>query len=210
MRRKHWAVHIWRAKSILKRFAWRLTGFWLWARLPIRLFGGERLLRTFDARLFARFLDILKDLGFAPGHIPLVPFLLKLLWVLFITGFSWLQIFGLTLYVFFWPLVLFFYFRHGSAFKGTYDKEMEKAQRLGTLPDRPVGTYFLISCLIMWFVLYGDSPLRAPLSTAIVLTGMLFIARCTRPSHIQHRMSPLVGGRLTGISSQYSLNSGRD
>lgn len=146
-------------------------------RLTVRLFGGRRFLTTFDAWLLSRFLDILKDLGFAPGHVPLLPFLLRLLWVLCIASFSWLQIVGLILYVFFWPLVLFFYFRHGSAFKGTYDRETEKAQRLGTLPDRPVGTYFLISCLIMWFVLYGDSPLRAPLITAIVLTGMLFIAR---------------------------------
>jgi hypothetical protein len=103
-----------------------------------------------------------------------------LLWVLLVTSFSWIQIIGLALYVIFWPLVLFFLFRHGSALKATYEQAMEKAQRLGTLPDRPVGTYFLMSCLIMWFVLYGDSSLRMPLFTAIILTGLLFTARVYR------------------------------
>ena len=196
MRRRNRTIRIWRARLILKQSAWRLTGFWLWARLLIHLFGGGTFLRKFDAGLFSRILEILKDLGFAPGHVPLLPFLLRLLWVLCITSFSWLQIIGLTLYVFFWPLVLFFYFRHGSAFKATYDKEMEKAQRLRTRPNRAVGTYFLISCLIVWFVLYGDSSLRAPLIVAIVLIGTLFIVRVyqalayTAP-YVSSRMGPI-------------------
>jgi hypothetical protein len=103
--------------------------------------------------------------------------LLKLLWVLFITGFSWLQIIGLALYIFFWPLVLFYLRRHGSAAKASYEQAREKDRNSAFLPDRPVWTYTLMSCLIIWFVLYGDSSLRPPFLAAIGLTGLLFATR---------------------------------
>jgi hypothetical protein len=164
-----------RAKSILKSYAWRLTALLCWVHLTVHICGGELVLKSLNATVFSITMKLLSRSGFAPGHASLLPFLLKLLWLLFITAFSWAQMIGLVLYVVFWPLTLLFLFRHRETLKSIREQRVRKIHTLRHLtPDRPVWTYALITSLTGWFVLYGGSSLRIPLITAIILTGLLF------------------------------------
>ena len=178
--RKLRTIRLWKLLSILKRYAWRLTAFWCWAHSIFYLFGGKALLRSLHSDVFSEMIGVLSNLGFASGNAQLLPFVLRLLWILFITSFSWLQIVGLAFYVIFWPVVLLFLVRHWETLEGIRSKTMDSQNFRSLRQDRPIWTYALMTSLIAWFVLYGSSSLRTPLIVAIVLTGLLFSARVYR------------------------------
>jgi hypothetical protein len=181
VRRAIRGIQVAKFQSSLKRYAWRLTALSCWLHVTIYMFGGGKFLKRLNAALFSLTLEVLSNLGFAPGHLSFLPFVMKLLWLLFITAFSWSQMAGLALYVIFWPLTIFSLVRYKEALQSAREQGRRKANSVRDLtPARPVWTYALIVCLVAWFLLYGNSPLRIPLITAIFLAGLLFSVRVYR------------------------------
>ena len=174
---------LFRSKSCTqpKRYAWRLSALACWVYAAIYVSGGGRLLKRLDAALLSAILEKLSNLGFTPGRLSVFPAVVGLLWLLFVTAFSWSQMVGLTLYVIFWPLTVFLLLRYRKALGAAREQGRRTANSLRDLtPARPVWTYALIVCLMAWFLLYGDSPLRIPLIAAIFLAGLLFSVRVYR------------------------------
>jgi hypothetical protein len=179
MRRKRTlALLLWQTKSGLKRLAWRLSAAWCWLHAIVSLFGGRTFLHKLDAAFVETIISVLSKSGFTPSNATRLPFLLEVLWVLLITAFSWIQIFGLALYVILWPAVMLFIYRHRLAMKEARIQSAKIAQSLRS--NRPVWTYALITCLIVWFILYGTSHVRTPVVVAVIITGLLFAVRLMR------------------------------
>jgi hypothetical protein len=181
VRRGVGVIKVERLHSAVKRYAWRLTALACWVYGAIYVCGGGRFLKRLDAALLSAILEILSNLGFAPGRLAFFPAVIGSLWLLFISAFSWSQMAGLTLYVFFGPLTAFLLLRYGKVLEAAREQGRRTASSVRDLtPARPVWTYALIVCLTAWFLLYGDSPLRIPLIAAIFLAGLLFSVRVYR------------------------------
>jgi hypothetical protein len=179
MRRKRTLrLVVWQTKSNLKRLAWRLSAASCWLHAIVSLFGGRAFLHKLDAAIINAVITVLSHSGGAPSNPTRIPFLLGLLWVLLITAFSWIQILGLALYVILWPALMLFLYRHRPAMKEARIQSAKIALSLRS--SRPVWTYALITCLIVWFILYGTSHVRTPVVVAVIITGLLFTARLMR------------------------------
>jgi tetratricopeptide (TPR) repeat protein len=105
---------------------------------------------------------------------------IKVLWLLAICSFSWIQVLGfLLLYVPLSPLLLVF--RKGrQQYKENRAKNLARARQEGAETPHLNKGLALLFLLLMWFALYGGTAQRYPLIIAMAITGLLFIERVSR------------------------------
>jgi hypothetical protein len=177
-RRKH---RLSRLLFIFKRIAWRATALWCWIHGLTWVFGGKVVVRAVELQAFAISVEALTNVGFAPGNQSSLIWLFKSIWLLTITGFSWVEIIGLLVYISFAPLTLLFYsIKRGKDFKEEARVAFEKVHQEKLAQKRNTTTYFLTTILASWFLLFGDTTQRPALAAAMFITGLLFLARIYR------------------------------
>jgi len=165
----------------LKQYAWRLTALWFWIYIIGISIGFKGRIIVFENYVLAVIASSLASAGFAPASQSSLSFLLKLIWLLAITSFSWVQILGFILYVALWPVILIIISsKYGKTYGRLKKENVEKVRQFRKAQNRPLVTYILIILLIAWFTLFGDSSQRPPLIAAILLTGFLFVTRLSR------------------------------
>jgi hypothetical protein len=140
-------------------------------------------------------------IGFAPSNPDLLPTLFKVFWILCITRFAWVQVIGLALYVGTAPLWVlwepfFGWLRRKKGIAAPKPPPQEEA----IPPDFPLSS-FVITSLLAWFVLYGNSSSRGPLIGALVLTGCLFAICIARASIYTMIINVRSEGRLSRIAN---------
>jgi hypothetical protein len=168
-----WVVMLW-----VKRFAWRLTALWCWINILAWLLGLQGFIRTVESFVSMTSLNVLSNSGFAPVNQSSLNVIFKVIWILTITSFSWLQMIGLIIYIAFGPLTLLLWFgKFGKQIRNQMRDAEEKTHREKVAQNRPLTSYFLITMSAAWFLLFGNSSQRPTLAMAIVLTGLLFSTR---------------------------------
>jgi hypothetical protein len=170
----------WTFPFIIKQYAWRITAAWCWLYAVATLFGLRSVTKSVDQHVAMVVIKVLAKAGFAPANLPFQSALLKVFWVFAISSFSWVQVLGLLfLYIPFSPLLLIFRKRR-KEYRKTRAESFEKARREGVDLPRSNISLVLLFLLFAWFVLYAGTSQHYPLIIAMILTGLLFIARINR------------------------------
>lgn len=165
---------------IAKQIAWRVTAAWIWLYVLAAMFGQRAHINIWEQNAALLLARILTQAGFAPSHPALLPRFVKLLWLLTMCSFSWVQMAGFFLfYLPSSPLLLVFRKRR-KQYKGERAKALEKARREGKETPHLNISFALFVLLLAWFLLYGETTQRYPLVIAMVITGLLFISRVSR------------------------------
>jgi hypothetical protein len=153
-----------------------LTGIYLWARLVLTLLGGDNLVRAAGSYLTSQIISVLDSLGFAPVGASHLGIVLKVGWVLAITGFSGSQLLGLFLYVVFFVAWFPFYIAFRKTILEAYRDAAVKGNRSG-LRARSRRWPLVTICgsgLLGWYVLFGEAPTTKTIWAAVALSGAFF------------------------------------
>jgi len=120
----------------------------------------------------------LSAVGFQPTSAEYLDGILKAAWLLFITGFSLLELAVLPLYVFLvfpafllvWPL--YKYLSRGGAVQEAPDAALTGR---GSRPASSLLLKWITFLLVVWFVLYGDAHDSSRLAAGGILSGLLLL-----------------------------------
>jgi len=161
----------------LKLVAWRGTGIYLWGRLILAVFGGDRLASALNSLILSRIIEGLSLLGFAPVGASRLGTVLKVGWALAITGFSPAQLAGLFFYLISFPVSFIFYIAFRKAVVETRRATNPPTPGPGLrsrLNHRP-SVSICGSALLGWYVLFGEGPTTRTVWVAVALSGALVV-----------------------------------
>jgi len=159
---------------MLKRIAWRVTAIYVWLRIISLFFGGDRFLQALTTFIITHAIALLGALGFVTvsgSHFGLV---LKVGWVLIVTGFSPVQLAAFFIYLVSFPIWFLFYafFR-----KEISQLRVQQGFKPGLRPAkvrRPAVALFG-SALLGWYALFGNTSSSRASYVAVFLSGVLMI-----------------------------------
>jgi hypothetical protein len=163
-------------KNYFKAWAWRLTAIYFWVHAAITVAAGYDAMAGTRSVITAKTVMLLSRLHFAPvnaGHLPGVA---VMVWLLFITAFSPVQLLlGFPLYIAGFPI--------GVTFRLVFRKTLKvaEANQVATAaPATSKESFPVISCsgamLAAWFLLYGGSSSWGPNFLGFTLSGALFLS----------------------------------
>jgi hypothetical protein len=158
----------------LKKAAWRTTAAACWLWWLGRLVLGSHATSTLSAGFTYRLISLLSSFGFQPVHRENLGKVLKIGWLLTISGFKPLELFGLAIYIVISPLFLFLYL----VFKEIHDENAKPvAEKPGLRPPKPRRPALIVVglSLVGWYLLYGEAATRPPLIVGAALAGALFL-----------------------------------
>lgn len=164
----------------VKQLTWRLTAGWLWLWGFASILGLRAHLQMWEDSLFRLLSAWLKHIGFAPSNPTLFNASIKALWLFTISGFSWVQLIGFSLYVATLPFILLVQILLRKRLEPYYkirQQSFKKSRKAGVpFPKRSWG-FPLLCILLLWFLLYGQTIARYPLLLGLCLTALLFCSR---------------------------------
>lgn len=164
------------AVSVAKRYSWRLTAGLLWTLFLLHILGAHRFLNPVFEYCWSLLHEALRRVDLAPTNVVLFRWVVKVGWLLLITGFRIVSLIGFVFYFLALPFSLSFYlvFRRAiSRIQGsTTSSSKKKPPRALSLPVRK----WLTAALLLWFLLYVDGVLPAQLLLGAVFSGLLFSA----------------------------------
>lgn len=170
-----------RSKQIrngIKQVAWRLTGIWCWLHFIVRFIWGRDVFCGFEGALVHELIKGLTTIGFSPGNQTILPSILKIGWLIAISGFSLLElVIVLPLYVITFPIDMLFLLIFHDTLKSQLNQNKTKP---GLSPPRSKNaplTTMGVTAFVGWFLLYGDSDSRLALLIGVLFAGGLFIIR---------------------------------
>ena len=170
----------------LKELAWRGSAICTWLSFVALLFGQYDVLNELSIAIRSQLLVSLERLGLAPSNPEYFVPILKVGWLLLITGFRVLEIVGFFLYVLCFPLIATAYVIFSRFVKSSKKQGQPTATTSMKRSHLPLFSITGLG-LLAWFVLYGDSVSRRAIIPGVVLAGSLFallfyrIFRRTRP-----------------------------
>lgn len=161
----------------LKEIAWRGTGFYVWSRLIIAMFGGDHFVQALNSFLVLHAIAGLASLGFAPVSASHLGVVLKVGWVLVITGFNPLQPVVFVLYLLCFPMLFLFYILFRPSYLEARRTAVQQSAKSGLRPNPSQRPNVAIcgSGLLGWYVLFGDAPTTRSIWVAVTLSGALMI-----------------------------------
>jgi hypothetical protein len=155
-----------RLTNFVRQWAWRLTGMFVWFRII-----GWRIDST--TSLNNRLTAYLMSAGFTPINTAHFATMIKIGWVLVITAFKPLEIVGLAMYLFFFPIApLFWYLNRGIANRTTTPP---RSSAFGSKDQRRLAIPVCSLLLLGWLVLFGNTTARNPAIAGAILSGALFL-----------------------------------
>ena len=163
-------------RELAKAWAWRATASYVWLSFLAVVFGQYEHVQTVSRGSIAFLTDALGRVGFQPSDATYLGIVLKISWMLVITGFSLIEVVGFALYVLGFPLGLIGFLLLGrvikkstgeSETKDTPASKQSKARRLPLFSIAVVG-------LFSWFLLYGDSSSIRAVVPGAAFAGFLF------------------------------------
>jgi hypothetical protein len=164
----------------LKRVAWRSTAGYLWLRFIFDgIFSGSVPFHSAEVFAVKHLTTYLTSIGFAPGNPDYMLPVVRLGWVLTITGLDPWQFIGFWIYLLFYPASLITFFFFGDQIdqaqtSGANKQGLVKSQQRRVL--LPVSTGLIAA----WFLLYGNSTSARSLTVGVMLAGVLFLALAFR------------------------------
>lgn len=177
-------------------YAYRITAIYIYAHIVAYLFGFDNRLSVIKTQVLLQLIGFLTSIGFAPANVDLLPDVMKVGWLLIITGFNPLSlIFGLPIYIFMlYPTqypVTFLLNRYARRIKEAPPKPKidfgEEALWLNPGPglikrkrNRFPLLAILTTGLLGWVLLYGGTTSRLQVIPAVVMAGMLLVTLLLR------------------------------
>jgi Ca2+/Na+ antiporter len=164
----------------LKSFAWMATAFYVWIRLVVIFFGGKALVASSNAFLISQFIKDLNWLGFVPVNALNLGVVLRVGWVLIITGFSPWQFVGLLIYVYSFPVWYGFYRAFRAEVAQVQTPSVHQRSGLRPAQNRLPLVALSGSGLLGWYVLFGGTTVHRTIWVAAALSGALMVALAYR------------------------------
>lgn len=196
----------WRIKS----YCWRATAIWCWLHIISSIGFRKDVFRQVEVVAVRDLEKLLRVLDFSPGKLDFLPLILKSFWVLCISNFSAIQIFGLCVYIVVSPITLLaLVLKPRLSTQYLANKEKESAKPFAVQKKNHSQT-FLVSSLIVWFSLYGSSASKGPIVSALLLTGALLVVRLSKATPYTTTEEVGGGGPSTLLSRfawRYFLNT---
>jgi hypothetical protein len=162
----------------IKAYAWRITVVYLWIKILSAFLGFYASLGKLESSLIGQFIDSLSAIGFAPVNIALLSSVLKIGWILAITGFKLYEVLGLVIYIITFPVwapvvTLFLFFVKKE--KETPTASTTKRGLVQTHKSRSKWFVIFTSLLLAWFLLYGNANTTKQLLPGVILSGIFLI-----------------------------------
>jgi hypothetical protein len=197
----------------LKKYSWRATGIYLWGQIVTNVLGlngqVDRLKEIFTATL----VEFLSGIGGTPVNPNFLSPVLKVGWILLITGFKPLFLLGLFTYVGIFPVLVLIYFGY-SYYKYRSKKKAKapnggEAQSTVNPPAEDVGSkktsekprmpWLTISgfVLLSWLLVFGDAASKRVVIIGTVVAGIFFLVLVSR---VFIRSRPLNDNRFAPFS----------
>jgi hypothetical protein len=159
-----------------KAYGWRLTALYVWIKILFVFLGFYSALSQIESSIGGQIIGFLSSVGFAPVNTALLSTILKIGWVLAISGFKLFEAGGLFLYILTFPIwvpivVLFKFFTRNQEKEPSKSKPTER----GLLQTRrsPSNLFAICASLLLgWFLLYGNSNATRQLIPGVVLAGV--------------------------------------
>jgi len=161
-----------RISSYVKSYAWRLTASYLWFKILVLFLGWHTDFEHFESGLVNRFVEFLSSIGFAPVNTINLLTVMKVGWILIITGFKPLEILWLLgPYTVTFPIwvpvaIAYRYFSKGET--STSNEEGEEKERFRLLA-------LCTSLLVWWFLLYGGASTQRQIIPGVVFAGIILL-----------------------------------
>jgi hypothetical protein len=163
--------------SRAKAWAWRASASYIWLAFIAILFGEYDRVHRMSNTGITLMIDVLARIGFSPTDPSYFALVLKVGWILAITGFSLIEIGGFLFYVLGFPLGLVLVLVLGRVAKASLTaasgtsatgKAASKSRRVPLLSIAVVG-------LLGWFLLYGDASSLRVIAPGVIFAGLLFV-----------------------------------
>lgn len=159
----------------VKSYAWRLTALYVWLKILFVFFGFYTALSQIESSIGGQIIGSLSSVGFAPVNTALLSTILKIGWVLAITGFKLFEAGGLFLYILTFPVwvpivSLFKFFTKNQDDEASKPTQTER----GLLQTKRAPSRLFAMCaslLLGWFLLYGNANTTRQLVPGVVLAG---------------------------------------
>ena len=194
----------------LKAYAWRMTGIYGWFHFLLNFFGLHALITIFEESLVSSLMLSLRNIGFSPSRADYFLLLLKISWVLIITGARPIQLLFLIIYNIIFPIVLLGLIFITLLPKGTSENNEQSAksskEKLNNKRKKYIRFNFLTFMLFFqasWFILYGDT---ISMRQSILGAFIACLTFCVYAVKIFQRVIPIGHERGIEYSWLQSLN----
>ncbi len=153
-----------------------MTAAYIWLKAIAAFLGWYLVLAQNETNLLNRLIAFLSSIGFAPVNPAFLSVVLKVGWLMLITGFSFVELgFFLFIYVLTLPgwapiYLIFNRFTDDYEIVGATTENGSGKRKNWRLVFPAVTTLF-----IAWFLLYGNATTRVQLTPGVVLSGLFFL-----------------------------------
>jgi hypothetical protein len=165
-----------------KEIAWRLSALYCWAWVIADLMGQHDRMRDFVSAALRLPRELLQYLGFSPADPGYFPFVVKASWLLAITGFSSLQLFGFMAYIILFPLGVLFWVlikllgKSGIGANEDGASQKPKRGRIIRIPWLGIS----LAGLVAWSLLYGRATSIQALDFGLPFSALLLLVLFSR------------------------------
>lgn len=189
--------HTFKLAVTLKKLAWRGTATVAWLHFSLTMLFDQDLFRGIELGTAQRLNTSLASLGFTPANPVDLWRILKIGWLLLITGFSAAQIVGFGIYVVLFPVTALCLVLFREVVKESSEKTA--AEKPGLRPVSSGWPIFGVSgwLLLTWFSLFGEATSRREVLAGVILSGFFFLLLCYRAFR---GARPISEGQLTVLN----------
>lgn len=162
----------------IKSYAWRLTAAYAWFKILAALLGFYTALNQLESGIISQFISFLSSIGFAPVNTAFLSTVLKVGWVLAITGFNLFEVVGLFIYIVTFPVWVPVLAIFGFFSKDEEDTTESSSVKQGLIRRKRTRSRLFAICtslFIGWFLLYGNANTQRQLIPGVVLAGVFLL-----------------------------------